>query len=308
MPLRHASPRALRHDIRRGAIMMLGATAAFTIMSAIVKEAGERLPFPELMFFRNALALPVVILIAVRVGSGWTLLRTARFPGHMLRACTGTAAMSCGFFSLSVLPLAEQTALSYTTPLFVTLLSIPFLGEKVGVHRWTAVLGGFAGIVVIALGQGAFGGGGQVAPLLVIGTIVAVSNGVFSAMTTLLVRGLSATESSTTIVMWQSLLMTGITGLALPFVWVTPTGGEWLLLIGIGLFGGIGQILLTEAYASAQVSAIGPYSYSSMLWSIALGWLIWGDVPGGATLAGAVLIVAAGLYILHRELIRRRGE
>jgi drug/metabolite transporter (DMT)-like permease len=81
---------------------------------------------------------------------------------------------------------------------------------------------------------------------------------------------------------------------------------EWLLLIGVGLFGALGQVMLTEAYASAQVSSIGPYSYSSMLWSIALGWLMWGDVPGTTTVAGAVLIVAAGLYILHRELIRRR--
>lgn len=306
MPLRHASPHALRHDIRRGAMLMLGATAAFTVMGAIVKQAGESLPFPELMFFRNFFAMPVVLAIAIRRGSTWTLLRTKRFPGHLLRAFTGTAAMSCGFFSLTILPLAEQTALSYTTPLFVTLLSIPFLGEKVGVHRWAAVLGGFAGIVVIALGQGAFQGAAEASPLLVIGTVVAVSNGIFSAMTTLLVRGLSATESSTTIVMWQSLLMTAITGLALPFVWVTPSATEWLLLAGIGLFGGIGQVMLTEAYASAQVSSIGPYSYSSMLWSIALGWLIWGDVPGTATIAGAVLIVAAGLYILHRELIRRR--
>lgn len=296
----------LRHDIRRGAMLMLGATAAFTVMSAIVKEAGESLPFAELMFFRNAFALPVVLAIAIRRGNTWTLLRTKRFPGHLLRAFTGTAAMSCGFFSLTILPLAEQTALSYTTPLFVTLLSIPFLGEKVGIHRWTAVLGGFAGIVVIALGQGAFQGEGEMSRLLMIGTIVAVSNGIFSAMTTLLVRGLSATESSTTIVMWQSTLMTAITGLALPFVWVTPSGTEWLLLIGIGLFGGIGQVMLTEAYASAQVSSIGPYSYSSMLWSIALGWLIWGDVPGTTTVMGAVLIIAAGLYILHRELIRRR--
>jgi drug/metabolite transporter (DMT)-like permease len=297
----------LRHDIRRGATMMLAATALFTVMSAMVKELGARIPFAELMFFRSALALPVVAAIVFRSGR-WDLLRTRRFPGHLLRAMTGTTAMACSFFALTVLPLAEQTALTYTTPLFVTILSIPFLGEKVGVHRWSAVLLGFVGILVIALGQGAFRGGAAAAanPLLLAGTIAAVTHGVFSGLTTLLVRNLSSTEASTTIVMWQSLLMTVFTAAALPFVWVTPTASELLLLMLVGLVGGVAQVLLTEAYASAQVSSLGPYSYSSIIWSVALGWALWGERPGWTMLFGAALIVAAGLYILHRELVRAR--
>ena len=292
----------LRHDIRRGAALMLGATALFTIMGAFAKEASERIPFVEMMFFRSALALPVVFAMVYR-GNAWGTLRTKRFPGHVLRALSGTAAMGCGFYALSVLPLAEQVALTYTAPLFVTLLAIPFLGEKVGIHRWAAVLLGFGGILIMALGQGAFAAGA--ASVVLIGTIAAVSNGFFSAITTLLVRGLSSTETSTTIVLWQSVLMTLMTGLALPFVWVTPTGPEWLLLLGVGLFGGIAQVMITEANASAQVSALGPYSYGAILWSMLLGWAVWGDIPGISTLLGAALIVAAGLYILHREWQRR---
>ncbi|MBX6376059.1 MAG: DMT family transporter, partial [Acetobacteraceae bacterium] len=262
-----------------------------------------------------ALAVPVVMAIALRrarrLGDIAAQLRTRRFPGHLLRACTGTMAMLCSFFALTVLPLAEQTALTYTTPLFVTILSIPFLGERVGIHRWSAVLVGFAGILIIAFGKGAFQGGAAMPPLVQLGVVVAVLHGVFSAGTTLLVRQLSATESSTTIVLWQSLLMTAFTALALPFVWVAPGWEDVLLILGIGMVGGIGQVLLTEAYASAQVSALGPYSYSSILWSVALGWMIWGEAPTLAMLAGAVLIVAAGLYILHREMVwarRRRGQ
>ncbi len=292
----------LRHDIRRGAALMLGATALFTIMGAFAKEASERIPFVEMMFFRSALALPVVFAMVYR-GNAWGTLRTKRFPGHVLRALSGTAAMGCGFYALSVLPLAEQVALTYTAPLFVTLLAIPFLGEKVGIHRWAAVLLGFGGILIMALGQGAFAAGA--ASVVLIGTIAAVSNGFFSAITTLLVRGLSSTETSTTIVLWQSVLMTLMTGLALPFVWVTPTGPEWLLLLGVGLFGGIAQVMITEANASAQVSALGPYSYGAIVWSMLLGWAVWGDIPGLSTLLGAALIVAAGLYILHREWQRR---
>jgi drug/metabolite transporter (DMT)-like permease len=286
---------------------MLAAHLLFTGMSGMVKELSDRIPVVELMFFRSAFALPVVALITARSG-GWPLLRTRRLGGHFLRACTGTLAQGCAFFALLALPLAEQVALGYATPLFVTILAIPLLGERVGVHRWSAVLLGFCGVLVIAAGQGVFRGGGGAAlgTLAVLGTVAAVSQGLFSALTTLLVRQLSATESSTTIVLWQSLLMTAFTLVVLPFFWVTPGWRDLGLLLLMGLVGGAAQWLLTEAYASAQVSSLGPYSYSSLLWSIALGWIVWGDVPAPAMLAGAALIVAAGLYILHRELVLRR--
>lgn len=298
---------ALRHDIRRGALMMLGATALFTIMSAMIKGVSDQIHFVETMFFRSAFALPVVFVIAWR-SHNWKVLRTKRFPGHVLRAFTGTMAQGCSFFALTVLPLAEQTALTYTTPLFVTILSIPLLGEVVRIHRWSAVIVGFIGILVIALGQGAFAGGARPDNLMMIGMGVAVVQGMFSAVTTLLVRNLSSTESSSTIVMWQSLLMTAFTLVALPFFWTTPNLTTFLVLVGVGLIGGVAQVMLTEAYASAQVSALGPYSYTSILWSVLLGWLLWGDTPSWATILGAVLIVASGLYILHRELVRSREK
>ncbi|MFZ4410691.1 MAG: DMT family transporter [Paracraurococcus sp.] len=292
---------ALRHDMRRGAICMLAAHALFTAMGVIVKHLADHIPVIELMFFRSAFALPVILAICLR--SGGATLRTRRFRGHALRASTGIAAQTLGFFALSVLPLAEQTALGYTQPLFVTILAIPFLGEKVGIHRWSAVLIGFCGVLLIAAGQGV--GFGAVPPALVLGTAAGVAQGMFSAVTTMLVRQLSSTESSSTITLWQSLLMGGYAAVLLPFFWVTPSWGDLGLLILVGLVGGCAQWLLTEAWASAQVSAIAPYSYSALLWSIGLGWLAFGDLPGVAMLAGSGLIVAAGLYILHREMVRR---
>ena len=292
---------ALRHDMRRGAICMLAAHALFTSMGVIVKHLADHIPVIELMFFRSAFALPVILAICAR--SGGASLRTRRFRGHALRASTGIAAQTLGFFALSVLPLAEQTALGYTQPLFVTILAIPFLGEKVGIHRWSAVLIGFCGVLLIAAGQGV--GFGTVPPALVLGTAAGVAQGMFTAVTTMLVRQLSSTESSSTITLWQSLLMGGYAAVLLPFFWVTPDWGDLGLLILVGLVGGCAQWLLTEAWASAQVSAIAPYSYSALLWSIGLGWLAFGDLPGVAMLAGSGLIVAAGLYILHREMVRR---
>ncbi|MBI0434218.1 DMT family transporter [Roseomonas sp. KE0001] len=299
----------MRHDVRRGALMMLGATALFTLMGALVKALGDRIPFPELMFFRNALALPVVLAIGLRRK---VTLRTRRLGGHVARAVTGMLAMGCSFFALTVLPLAEQTALTYSTPLFVTILSIPFLGERPGIHRWGAVIAGFLGILVIAIGQGAFGGerpvpAGAAPWLLWAGFAAASVHGLFSGLTTMLVRQLSGTEASATIVLWQSILMTAMSAVLLPFVWVTPSPADLPLLLGIGLLGGLAQVLLTEAYASAQVSSLGPYSYTALVWAILLGWIAWGEVPTLPMLAGAGLIVAAGLYILHRELRRRRA-
>ncbi len=292
----------LRHDIRRGALCMLAATALFSVMNVFVKLAGEELHFIQVMFFRSLLAVPVVLLLVLR-GKDRATLRTKRLPQHALRAMTGTTAMACSFYSLTVLPLAEQTALTYTTPLFVTLLAIPFLGERVGLARFAAVGLGFVGILVIALGKGAFAG--AVSEAAAWGMAVAVSHGIFSASTTLLVRSLSSTERSGTIVLWQSLLMTAFTGAALPFVWVTPSMEGWLWLLVIGLVGGVAQVLLTEAYASAQVSALGAFSYSGILWSVAFGLLVFGDRPSLWTVAGAALIVTAGLLIMRHEMRRK---
>ncbi|WP_149541129.1 DMT family transporter [Siccirubricoccus phaeus] len=293
---------AFRHDIRRGALCMLAAHALFTCMSAVVKHLSDVIPLVELMFFRSAFALPVVMLIAMR-GAGLATLRTKRVGGHALRAASGTAAQACGFFSLALLPIAEQTALNYTQPMFVTILAIPFLGEVVRIHRWSAVVVGFLGVLVIAAGRGdGFAGGAA------LGIGVAVAGGMFSALTTLLVRQLSSTETSTTITLWQSLLMSGFALVGLPFFWVTPSWEELGLLVLVGLIGGCAQWLLTEAYASAQVSAVAPYSYSGLIWSILLGWVVFADVPDLAMLGGSLLIVAAGLYILHREMVRRREK
>ncbi|MFH5924438.1 DMT family transporter [Roseomonas xinghualingensis] len=287
---------ALRHDMRRGALLMLGATAGFALMGVFVKELSARYSFLELMFFRNLLSLPIVLAAGLRAGA---LLRTRRLGGHAVRAASGMMGMGCAFFALTLLPLADQTALNYTQPLFIILLAIPFLGERPGPARWGAVLLGFMGVLVIAAGQGA--GSGAVSSSLLIGYAVAALGGFFGALSTMLVRQLSATEPSTTIVLWQSILMTTMAAVTLPFVWVTPSWGDLGLLVVMGLIGGVSQVLNTEAFASAQVSSLGPYSYTGLLWAGLLGWIVWGDMPGLAMLAGSALIVGAGLVVLRSE-------
>ena len=288
----------LRHDMRRGALMMLGATACFALMGAIVKLLSARHAFLELMFFRNALSLPIVLAAGLRTGA---LLRTRRLGGHAVRAVSGLMGMGCAFLALSLLPLADQTALNYTQPLFIILLAIPWLGERPGPARWAAVLIGFAGVLVIAAGQGLGSGSGLVA-----GYGVAALGGFFGALSTMLVRQLSATEASTTIVLWQALLMTAMTAVALPFVWTAPGWADLGLLVLVGLIGGAGQVLNTEAFASAQVSSLGPYTYTGLLWAGLLGWMVWGEAPGLAMLAGSALIVGAGFLVLRGEYRGRK--
>ncbi|SUE44542.1 DMT family transporter [Roseomonas gilardii] len=281
----------MRHDLRRGALLIVSAGLIWQLMNALVKQLGTTIPVPELMFFRNLFSLPMVLLIASR---GTITLRTRRFGGHVIRASTGLMAMSLSFLAVSVLPLAEQQVLGYTQPLFITILAIPFLGEQPDRRRWLAVLVGFLGVVTVALGQGGLGGGS--APGWAYAA--AVTQGLISALTTLQIRQLSATESSSTITLWQAILMTGIMTCALPFVWVTPTWGQFGLLVLLGTLGGLAQVLQTEAFASAQVSALGPYTYCGLIWATIIGWTVFGDAPSLVMVLGALLIVGAGLAIL----------
>jgi drug/metabolite transporter (DMT)-like permease len=281
----------MRHDLRRGALLIVSAGLIWQLMNALVKQLGTTIPVPELMFFRNLFSLPMVLLIASR---GTITLRTRRFGGHVVRASTGLVAMSLSFLAVSVLPLAEQQVLGYTQPLFITILAIPFLGEQPDRRRWLAVLVGFLGVVTVALGQGGMGGGSAPGWAYV----AAVTQGLVSALTTLQIRQLSATESSSTITLWQAILMTGIMACALPFVWVTPTWGQFGLLVLLGTLGGLAQVLQTEAFASAQVSALGPYTYCGLVWATIIGWTVFGDAPSLVMILGALLIVGAGLAIL----------
>lgn len=296
-----------RDNTPLGALYMLGACVLFSLMWVFVKLASAGIPFIEIMLFRNAAALIPTFFIVARAG-GLRVLSTAHPSRHLLRAFTGLGAMGTNFFALSVLPLADTTALIYSTPLFVTILSIPLLGERVGVWRWSAVIVGFLGILVIAISQGAFSAQTVGGWLAVAATVAAISHGLFSALTTLLVRQLSATDHSAGIVFWQSVLMTGLCLLMVPFVWVTPTWTELMQLMAVGLIGGIAQYLLTQAYATAEASAIGAYSYSSIIFSAFAGWLLWNDVPELGFYAGGALIVGSGIVILHRERVRRAAR
>lgn len=268
----------------------------FSLMAVCIKALAGRVPVAEAVFFRNALGM-LPVLVAVFWSGGLENLRTERLAGHFGRAVVGLSAMSLLFWSFALLPLADATAINYTAPLFLTALSAPLLGEKVGVYRWSAVLAGFIGmLVMLRPGDG----------VLETGALVALAAAFLQALAMVAVAQLSRTESSTTIVFYFTAITTVLAALPLPWLWVTPQSAlDWGLLVSIGLIGGCAQLCLTRAYAHAQAVVIAPFTYASLLWAILFGYVFWGDTPDAQMLMGAAIVAASGVFIIFREARRK---
>lgn len=279
----------------QGIANILIAVALFAVMDAIVKWLSVHYPIAQLVFFRSFLAFVPLSILIVRDG-GWHSLRTSRPGGHMLRSLIGLASMTLFFWAFAVLPLADAVAISFSGPLFLTLLSIPLLGERVGPRRWLAVLAGFAGVLLIVRpGSGLFG----------LTALIPVGAALGFALAMICVRRLSITESNTAIVFYFTLTCTAVSGLALPFEWVKPAPEHWLPLIAIGLIGGTAQLFMTQAFRLAPASTVAPFEYTAIVFALLFGVLIWNEIPDAWMLIGTAVVIASGLYILHRELLRK---
>ncbi len=295
--------RTSQQQLRLGAGFLIAGAGMFAVMNVFAKLASEHVSLAQIMFFRNFGALLPVSLIVASSG-GWSALRTPHPQRHLLRAITQLGSMVTGFYGLSVLPLAEATAINYAAPIFVSILAVPFLGERPGVWRWISVGLGFGGVLAIANGRG--GLGSDAMPVL--GLLGSLGNAIFSAAVTIQVRKLAAVDKPATIVAWQAMLMTVICACALPFVWITPSWQVLCILLAVGFCGGVAQYMTTQAYARAEASAVGPYGYSGILFGMILGWVWWGDTPTIGMLLGGLLIAFAGFLILHTESRRKPKE
>lgn len=285
-----------RRSTAAGIGFMLVSVALFAVMSVFIKQVSDHIPVPEIVFFRNSVGL-IPVLIAVAWAGGMERLRTERLAAHFGRSVVGVSAMAMLFWSYSLLPLADATALNYTAPLFLTALSAPLLGEKVGVYRWSAVLVGFIGmLVMLRPGQG----------MLELGALVGVGAAFLQALAMVAVSQLSRSEPSTTIVFYFTIFSTMLSAIPLYFIWMTPeTWLDWLMLTGVGLSGGVAQLCLTRAYGHAQAVVIAPYTYTSLLWAGCFGYILWGHVPDNLTLLGAAIVAASGVFIMYREAHRK---
>jgi len=291
-----------------GIAFKVGSVLIFLVMSSLLK-ASQGVPAGELVFFRSFFGMvPVVAFLASRreLRDG---LRSRNVGSQIWRGLVGTVSMGLGFFALTKLPLPEAVTINYATPLVIVILSAVVLHETVRLYRWSAVVVGLAGVVVIAWPQlTLFSTGAR--PDALIGVAAAVGGATMGAVAQLLVRKLIQTERSATIVLYFLLSSSIISLVTVPFGWVMPSPLTAVYLIGAGFAGGIAQILLTESYRHADMSVVAPFEYSSLVFSIIIGFVFFGDVPTIYMLVGAVIVVGSGLFIIYREqqLGRKRPE
>lgn len=277
---------------------MIASMFFFSVMAVLIKLVGDRTPLSFIIFSRSLFAFLVLIPVVIASG-GLNVLKTRNPLGHVMRAAIGLSAMVLSFWAIVVLPLANATAIGFASPLFMTALAVPLLGERVGPRRLVAVVAGFVGILLIVKPDSG---------IFTTGALVALAGAVFYALAMISIRRLSRTESSVTIVFWFTCACTLATGAALPFQYHPPTWHDAALLAGIGLLGGLGQVLMTTAYRLAPVVVVGPFDYTQMVWALLFGWLIWNDLPDIPVLLGATTVVGSGIYItLHEARFGRRG-
>lgn len=287
-------------SIGRSIGLLVSSIVLFSIMTVLVKWLGAIYGVVIVFFSRAFFALLPVLPLMMRHGL-LNAMRTSRAGTHTFRCFVGVVGMALNFYALTVLPLADVVAIGFTVPMFSTALSIPILGEVVRLRRWTAVVVGFIGVLLIV--RPGFGGS-SVLSLFPLGAALC------NALALIWVRKLTRTERSETIVFYFMASSAVIGGMLLPFAWRPPTLVDLLLLAVMGLLGGIAQVMHTTAFRSAPVALLAPFEYTAMLWAVIAGYVVWNETPTAWTGAGATLIVLSGLYILHREIVvgRQRRE
>jgi len=277
----------------------------FTLMDAVIKDVSKVFPTGELIFFRNLFAF-IPLLLYVWFKGGRLTLRTKNVWGHVMRGGFGVLSMFFLFFSYQVLPLSDAIALGLSGPIFVTVLSVPILGEQVGWRRWSAVGAGFIGVLIMTRpGPGVFD----------IDAVWPLLGAVFYAFAMISIRRLGSTEPSSTIVFYFSAFSTLASFITIPFgtfddrfKWVMPEH-FWpcVELFAIGLMGGTAQILMTNAYQRARASVVAPFDYTALVYGFILAWIFFQEAPDAFLIVGGLIVVASGVYIIHRETVVARA-
>ena len=280
-----------------GVSAMLLSVLMFSMMDATVKWLGATYPTQQIMFFRCLVAMiPVAVIIYSR--GGLVILKTRQAGMHLLRSLLGVSAMGFAFYAFSLMRLADAISILHTTPLFMTALSVLLLREKVGKYRWSAVVAGFLGmLLVVRPGEG----------MLESGSFFMLIAALLIGFTTIIIRYLSAKDDPVCITFYFTVtgVLVSTFGIAI-FGWKTPAAGDWIFLIAVGLIGGLAQYLMTLSYRHSEIAVVAPVKYFSIAFGGLLAYFIWSEVPDILSIIGIAIIVASGLYTLHRELLHGR--
>jgi drug/metabolite transporter (DMT)-like permease len=286
---------AQTEDPIRGIALVVSATVLFAIADTTSKFLSTGLPIVEFIWFRYVLFLGMAVALA-RPGKrrpAWS-----RRPGWQVARGLGVVGSSVLFvYGIKQMTMAQATTISFLSPLLITILSIPMLGEVVGIRRWAAVMAGMLGmLVVVRPGTGGF----QPAALF------GVASSFCWALALIITRKMATIDPPQTTILWSAAIGAGVLSLLLPFAFAWPTLAQvWLMLL-LGVLASVGQWLVVLAHRHAGASLLAPFTYTQLIWVSIAGYLVFANVPDRWTLLGAAIIVASGLYTAHRERVRMR--
>jgi drug/metabolite transporter (DMT)-like permease len=284
-----------REHIPLGILHMVGATIVFSASSATSKWLVATYPVGEVLFTRSMVSL-IACALFILPTSGLLVFRTGRLRHHVMRSFSQFCSQTFLIIAFSLMPLAGAVAINFSAPLFATLVSIIMLKEKVGLTRWSVLLVGFLGVLIVT---------NPGAETFQIGALFALGNAILYGTVTAAVRGMTATESIQTLTLYQLLLITCFFSLLLPLGFIMPTRHDWALIVFNGLCNAVGQYWWTKSLHLGPASAIAPFFYLSLVWAVVIGYFVWGEVPSVGLLIGSAIVVGSGLFLLWREA--RRG-
>jgi len=281
-----------REHVVLGMAAGMGAYFMFSVMVLFAKLLSTNHSVIEIAFYRNLIGSLPFLFVVFALGRRDILVLRTRPAMVGFRAILGSISLVVTFWAFSLMPLADTTALLFASSLFIPVMGVVFLKELVGPYRWSAVIIGFAGVVIMARPTG---------DVYVLGISVALFAAFLHATLQIILRYLGRFESPETISFYFFIIGTVVTALALPFVAVTPATNEIPLLFGVGLSGAAAQWLLSIAYKNAPAAVVTVFNYTSIIWATLFGWMIWNEWPLPAVIAGATIVIASNILIVWRE-------
>jgi drug/metabolite transporter (DMT)-like permease len=280
-----------RDDVPRGILCMIVATILFAVMHALAKWQVGTYPVGEVMFFRSFFSLIVCAAVLLPI-AGLGVLATKRVGAHVARGLSQSVSQTFSVIAFSLMPLAGAIAINFSAPLWAALLSIIWLKERAGPVRWSVLLTGFCGVLIVA---------NPGADAIQIGALFALGNAIMYGSVTVAVRGMTATESTSTLMMWQMLTVAVFHSFLLPFGFQWPTNLDLALFVASGITNVAAQYFWTLALRLGPAPAISPFYYLTLVWAVVIGYLAWGDIPTVPLLVGSAIVVVSGLLLLWHE-------
>lgn len=277
---------------------MVVSTVCFAVMHTMIRHVSSDLHTFQIVFLRSFFGLLVFLPMFLRHGLG--PFKTQHLPHHFLRAGLNIVAMSCFFYALSITPIARVTALAFSAPLFTAVLSFFILGERFKLHRWSAIVLGFVGALII-LRPG-------IIPLD-LGSFLVLTSAFAWGITMIVIKVLSRTDSAVTITSYVSLLLAIFAFGPALWVWNAPSLETWGWLVAIGMCGTLAQITLTQAFKVGETTVVLPFDFLKLIWVAMLGYWLYSEVADLWTWVGAAVIIASAFYVAHRErVVQRKTE